>query len=91
MKPYIKPKLVALSLSGNERLCGDCSKNNAELLYQDPELATQILQFFAVGEDLSADGVTRDDFKVVFDDSSCSTPVIGFCKFTASDTLVAWS
>lgn len=90
MKPYEKPRLVALSLSGNDRLCGDCGHK----LYNDEGTAMWILNQFGLGGRLS-DGLQHEDFAGVFGtgESGCDAyPVNEYCKFTATDSNhVAWS
>lgn len=91
MKNYEKPRLMVLSLAGNERLCGDCADKNG-LLLSDPNnsfYAEQIL--IAAGQDGAAkDGIQREDFQNVFDVGDCQLEVSTYCKFNSART-VAWS
>ena len=91
-KIYEKPKLMALSLSGNDQLCGSCSdKGSSNLLYQDPTSGMALAIDFLAGND---DGVlTRDEADRAFGPGeSCEFAIDSYCKFTASDDmLVAWS
>lgn len=93
MKPYVKPKLIALSLSGNERLCGDCADKGAgTLLYDDPGLSFFIQGVYGVGDgDPTSE---KSDFSGVFgtNEGVCTRRQInGYCKFTYNGRLVAWS
>lgn len=91
MKTYEKPRLVALSLSGNDRLCGDCA--GVTTLYNNQDLA----QFILMMTDPSRmnDGIDRNDFVGIFgsDETGCNSyPVESYCKFSSSGgNLVAWS
>ena len=92
MKVYEKPKLIAMSLSGNNRLCGDCADKST--LYNNSTLAETIL--FAAGRDSGHDGISgisRGDFTGLFGtaEDSCVTPIEIYCKFTSSGEQVAWS
>lgn len=92
MKPYVKPKLIALSLSGNERLCGDCADSGAgALLYDDPGLSLFMQDFYGFNNN----GVSeKSDFIGVFGtgESGCTKIEIDdYCKFTYNGRLVAWS
>lgn len=40
MKPYEKPRLMALSLSGNDMLCGNCSPE----LISNPSLLDKLIE-----------------------------------------------
>lgn len=42
MKPYEKPRLMALSLSGNDMLCGNCSPE----LINNPDLLDDLMKDF---------------------------------------------
>ena len=96
MKKYEKPLLTAVSVSGNDQLCGSCSDEAAkqnktpELLYKDPNsaLAWQI-------DFISGDGVkplTRQEASNAFGTGeACKDTVTQYCKFTSTGSLVAWS
>ena len=90
MKTYEKPKLIALSLSGNNRLCGDCE--NGKTLWNNPGIAGAILELVEISPDANnVPGIDEGDFATVFGDGDgCVKPVEVYCKFTGSDT-VAWS
>lgn len=93
MKTYEKPVLMALSLSGEDLLCGACSTSNMTL-WNDASLAESIL--FLVGRDASYDKdetISEGDFEGIFGSGDgCSTPIQSYCKFTgSSDKMVAWS
>lgn len=94
MKVYEKPKLMALSLSGNDQLCGSCREAGATtLLYQHalyPEIA-------AIGNTLDwligdGDGkIERADVSNVFGtNEGCRKVCESYCKFLGAST-VAWS
>ena len=92
MKPYEKPRLMALSLSGNNQLCGSCSEEGCQnLLYKDPTSGIALALDFLVGND---DGVlTQAEASKAFAPSeSCEVPVDSYCKFNPGDEMrVAWS
>ena len=87
---------MALSLSGNDQLCGTCADSaakqgkTAQLLSQDPNsaLAWQI-------DFISGDGVkplTREEASTVFGaGENCKDTVLEYCKFTSTGSIVAWS
>lgn len=90
MKTYEKPRLMALSLSGNDRLCGDCSKNGAaNLLYKDPS-GTLAWSIDWVGG--NRDGtITKAELAILFGSGEdCEEKLDAYCKFTSAVT-VAWS
>lgn len=91
MKTYEKPELIALSLSGNNRLCGDC-EGKTTLLCNHLNIAGSILKMLEIDpDDNGIDGIDEDDFATVFGaGDDCVKPVMVYCKFTGSDT-VAWS
>ena len=92
MKKYEKPKLMALSLSSNDRLCGDCSdKGASNLLVEDKDLALEFDWLVGNGNGIAE----RADVSGLFGTSeACDKVMIGYCKFTAAesgDKMVAWS
>ena len=92
MKTYEKPRLMALSLSGNEQLCGSCADKGAHTLHDDSSLAGELMDFFEFGN--KNDGIGKDDFAGVFgNEVQCTQVQIeNYCKFTSTGTaLVAWS
>lgn len=95
MKTYQKPIMIALSLTGNEQLCGTCAKEGGYLLMNDKTLAEWLLTGMGLG--LGDNGIAdRSDFNQVFGtgESGCTTALNGYCKFTNNDDgsrLVAWS
>lgn len=91
MKTYEKPVLMALSLNANDRLCGDCADSGGATLYNNSGLAYQIL--WLTGRDSFAlDGIQRSDFSGLFGtEEGCTTNTEGYCKFSSSGMLVAWS
>ena len=95
MKPYEKPKLIALSLSGNEKLCGFCSDADKVLLKE-----TQLNAYLDYMYGNMDGSLTKDEFDAAHifgtSDSECGVKVSGyeaFCKYSAADTTytVAWS
>ena len=92
MKTYQKPVLVALSLNANDRLCGECHDNGANiLLYQNPTGSFAQYLDLLVGN--SFDGVlTREELDNLFGPGEgCSTLADNYCKFTSTGLTVAWS
>ena len=91
MKTYQKPVLVALSLNANDRLCGECHDNGANiLLYQNP--TGPFARYFdqLVG---NLDGVlTRAELENLFGPGeSCNIVAEEYCKFSSTGLTVAWS
>ena len=91
MKKYEKPVLTAISLKGNEQLCGSC----AYKLKDDISKATWILRTsgFGFGENGIVDGT---DFIGMFGnaENDCSKKFDGYCKYSSVSEegyLVAWS
>ncbi len=92
MKPYEKPRLVAISLSANDRLCGDCVSQGGVALAGNEMFAQQIL--IAAGRfDLIADGVDKSDFNSFFGSGEdCMNELESYCKFSSNNgQVVAWS
>lgn len=97
MKTYEKPRLMALSLSGNDQLCGTCAEKNGILLKDQLGLA-EVLISMSNGRfgDLS-DGISADDFVGVFgQESDCHADkrIDSYCKFSSGDNgqfVIAWS
>lgn len=91
MKKYEKPCLTAISLSGNDQLCGSCA--GGKTLFDDPTFAASILE--KLYPEKIKDGVQADDFKNIFSlTESCKEVVVGYCKFNSQNEgskLVAWS
>ena len=94
MKTYEAPKLIAISLTGNEQLCGTCADKGAHLLKDDLSFAQFLMEFFGIA-DKGNPGPDRNDFVGVFgeSESQCTTRQIdSYCKFTSTGSaLVAWS
>ena len=92
MKTYEKPRLMFLSLSGNDRLCGDCANGN--VLYQNPDMAALMMDMYQI-PDRTGNGPSRDDFVGLFGNTEleCSNKLDGYCKFssTAERAIIAWS
>lgn len=91
MKKYEKPMLMAVSVSGNDQLCGSCSDQGRTPLYNNEELKNNLLLY----ADKNGDGeLSRDEASMLFGlEDNCKRPLDGYCKFTStgSVTLVAWS
>lgn len=93
MKVYEKPRLIALPLSGNNRLCGDCAGKIT--LHNNESLAKAILMMVGRSESFdSVQGITRGDFQGLFgsiEDQCRSGQIVTYCKFTSTGEQVAWS
>ena len=97
MKKYEKPCLTAITLSGNDQLCGSCADNGG-LKLCDPSnewIANIILQGATAGDN---DGIVeKSDFANLFgNEDECKGPgMVQFesaCKFSSTGGwLVAWS
>lgn len=92
MKPYEKPKLIALSLAGNERLCGDCFDEKASyLLSKSP---TGMISWYLDTIGGNQDGkMEKSEAKNMFnaaDDCDNRVNIDSYCKFAGTIT-VAWS
>ena len=100
MKNYEKPRLMFLSLSGNDQLCGSCADMMVKypdkqgiLLGQDPtgELAQNIDMMIGNRDRV----LSREEGLMAFGaDESCARQINGYCKFTAMDLgqkVAAWS
>lgn len=72
-KTYEKPRLVALSLSGNDLLCAACPID-AEGPNMDSTLS-QILNDFGV-----------DIFTALGSGEECQFEITGYCKFSSADS-----
>ena len=98
MKTYEKPRLMFLSLNGNDQLCGTCAKKNGQLLYQDPSgyPANAFDMLFSTQGKGNYDGtLTREEANQLFgNDEDCEVGVDNYCKFNAGDQgnkVIAWS
>lgn len=78
MKTYEKPKLIALSLSGNNMLCNTCQ---TDIIGNNMDPA-----FKATMEDF---GIVITDNSFASSDS-CTAPVdiSGYCKFTGANVVI---
>ena len=91
MKTYEKPKLMFLSLDGNDQLCGSCA--DGKPLHKDPDLAQVMMELYKI-PDRTGDGPSRDDFIGLFGNSEeqCTDKLDNYCKFTSTEqVLIAWS
>lgn len=82
MKPYEKPRLVALSLSGNDMLCAGCGMSTRS----DASLNALLIGTYG---DRNNNGIFDfDDATAIglFDDMSCSELLTSssYCKFTGA-------
>lgn len=94
MKTYQKPVMIALSLTGNEQLCGTCADRKASLLLKDDKSwALMLMQLYGFGN--AANGADRNDFVGVFgNEEQCNRfQIDGYCKFSSSgeNQIIAWS
>ncbi len=90
-KTYEKPKLIALSLSGNNRLCGDCAGKIT--LSDNPSIADAILMLAGRNDEIDGvPGLSKGDFEGLFgqEDQCKGARIEAYCKFT-SVNQVAWS
>ena len=88
MKTYQKPVMIALSLTGNEQLCGSCTNS----LKNDSSFNSLIADL--VGD--SNGKLTESEFNALFasaaDTCTNIVDVEIYCKFTSSnDHMIAWS
>ena len=97
MKSYEKPRLMFLSLSGNDQLCGSCAEAQERagvdgiLLHKDPTgIDAQIIDEIAGNND---DHLTREEAMRLFGngEQDCEKWVDMYCKFTSTGLMVAWS
>ena len=83
-----------LSLNGDEVLCGSCA-DKLTLVDDTTGLAARLMDMF----DFGTGDPDRGDFENIFGfgdivngiDACSDRQIIGFCKFTSSGQLVAWS
>ena len=78
MKTYEKPKLIALSLSGNNVLCNTCAVDIIAPT-KDQGLVDMLEDFYGPIETLFATG-----------DTDCVTKIDynGYCKFTGANVVI---
>lgn len=78
MKTYEKPRLIAMSLSGNNTLCSSCEidimGDNADPTFKQLETDLGVTFTFGEAESCATDGG--------------GIPVAGYCKFTATSNIV---
>ena len=95
MKRYEKPCLTAISLSGNDQLCGTCQDMGGILIKDNLWIGEQIL--WATGAGDGDNIVEKSDFANVFGhEADCIGPgkvqVDTYCKFQSTgESIVAWS
>lgn len=85
-KKYKKPNLTIFSILGNENICGGC--DGAIKINENDTLKELFgLQYG------NYDGVlTKDEAKNLFGmELQCADQVIGYCKFTSTFEMIAWS
>ena len=84
MKAYEKPRLIALSLQGNERLCGDCA-TAGKLTAAD--LQPSIIALFDTVYGNSDGVLSREEFAKIFaTGEGCSIEYNSYCNFTYSES-----
>ena len=90
MKKYEKPMLMAVSVSGNDQLCGSCADDGKDPLYKNPTGPEASLIDRVIG---NKDGtLTRDEAIAAFGPGeNCSKEINQYCKFTSTGITVAWS
>ncbi len=73
MKTYEKPKLIALSISGNNMLCNSCTFD--------------IIAPYNGGADHGELGQMIEEFGYNFGstETQCSLSIVGYCKFNSVD------
>ena len=83
MKPYEKPKLIALSLSGSSALCASCVID-AKGPNMDPSFqrALKIMDWYDPGKQSAITGVFTTD------DAGCALKVEGYCKYVPDGRIV---
>lgn len=92
MKTYEKPRLMFLSLSGNDQLCGSCSDSGGNTIYDNEVIKNELL----LAGDKNGDGeLSREEAAFLFGLSpadGCANKVGMYCKFqSVGNMLVAWS
>ena len=89
MKTYEKPVLMALSLGGNERLCGSCADKGASiLLSRDTELANQLALQYGDGQIPLTSGEANNLFGLLEDQCKWGNKVPGYCRYTSGFGIV---
>lgn len=90
MKAYVKPAMMALSISANDMLCGSCTAKTRE----NPELNEGLKWFLGTEwNDKNSDDIVQDgETSVLFDsDDSCSKSYEGYCKYNGAQTSILFS
>lgn len=74
MKPYEKPRLVALSLSGNDMLCDGCAidvvGDNADKVFME-----------TLGDFLNIGNAFGNEVQ-------CELQIEGYCKYTSTSNMI---
>lgn len=76
MKTYEKPQLAAISLAGNERLCGDCAPAFIDFVNDNEALIKDIAGDF--GALFNSAETCQSDFTLL-------PELDAYCKFTSVD------
>lgn len=90
MKAYVKPAMMALSISANDMLCGSCTAKTRE----DSDLNEGLKWFLGTDwNDKNSDNIVQDgETSVLFDfEDSCSRPYNGYCKYAGAQTSMLFS
>lgn len=89
MKTYVKPAMMALSISANDALCA-CQNKPGDVMFDDMIIEQGL-------KDITGDGkVTKDDFGkdkyFASSEDSCGEgyilPYTEYCKFTGSSNIL---
>ena len=89
MKTYVKPAMMALSISANDALCA-CENKPGDVMFEDMIMEQGL-------KDITNDGkVTKDDFAkgkyFASPEDSCGNdylcPYTEYCKFTGSSSIL---
>lgn len=90
MKAYVKPAMMALSISANDMLCGSCTAKTRE----NSELNEGLQWFLGTDwNDKNSDKIVQDgETSALFDsDDSCLKSYKGYCKYAGAQTSMLFS
>ena len=82
MKPYEKPKLIALSLAGNSVLCSSCTIDA-----KGANMDESFRRALGIAGWLDASG-TEAVSGVFTTEDPCGLEVLGYCKFVPNGRIV---
>ena len=96
MKNYEKPRLMFLSLNGNDQLCGTCAENNRATINDNKTYQDMILFAYPEVDENRDNILDREEFDKCFGtaEDECVNmeyKIDSYCKFTSTTNLVAWS